>query len=487
MKKIYLVLSLALTGAVLPACKQEEKSINQEDLITINNEVLNNTEAYKLLGEATSTIGHRLTGSENGSQAETFMFEMFQSFGFDEVEYQPFTVEAWQRKSLTLTVIDGKDSNDIPTVSLAHSPVKADLKETIVDLGNGLENDYEANAGKVKGKIALVYISLLPDSEGKKNLHRSEKTALARKFGASGIIFINQVPGGVLLTGTASVTGQLIDIPAICIGYEDGMALKDKLKEQKLEAHIIMENESNVVKARNVVATLPGKSKNKEEIIIGGHLDSWDLATGAIDNGIGVFSIIDIARTFRSLELQPDRTIKFIMFMGEEQGLLGSKAFINDRKERGTLERIKYMINLDMAGNPTGFNAAGREETLKFFDKIGEEIHAIDTVFRNENRNTAGLHSDHQPFMLEGIPVASLVSNLNPEIYDCYHADCDDFDLADAYHMENTVRFTSMMLYRLANVNKLPAGKLSDKATRRFLADQGLEEKLRLQGDWRWK
>ena len=295
----------------------------------INQEVLNNSEAYSRLKEATAQIGHRLTGSANGKRAEDFAFMLFKKWGFTQVRYQPFEVESWSRGTLAVSIGKQQQLQPVKAVTLAHSPVAAFIELPLADMGNGLEEDYLANPDKVKGKIALVYLGVLPDSKpGTGTLHRSEKTAIATKYGAKGIIIINTATGGILLTGTASVTGKLIPIPAVCIGKEDGMKLKEQLKQETLLASIKMTNHSNLIKARNVIATIKGKKLPQEKIVVGGHLDSWDLATGAIDNGIGSFSILDIARTFQALDLKPKRTIEFVMFMGEEEGLLGSKAMI---------------------------------------------------------------------------------------------------------------------------------------------------------------
>ena len=141
-----------------------------------------------------------------------------------------------------------------------------------------------------------------------------------------------------------------------------------------------------------------------------------------------------------------------------------------------------------MSGNPVGYNAGGRPEAVNFFDEIGAEIMAIDsTTFKNENRNGAGLHSDHQPFMLQGIPYTASASNLERHIYGCYHSDCDDFDLVNEEHMRNNVRFSSMMLYALADADQLPAEKLTDEETKAFLEGNGLKLKLKIGGDWRWE
>ena len=199
----------------------------------IDTEVKANAQAYATLGDATATIGHRLTGSTNGAQAETYVYEKFRSYGFEDVAYQPFEVEAWSRGDVSLSL----DGVTTAVVTLGHAPVVSSVSGQVVDMGNGLALDYLASPEAVKDKIALVYISILPDSEADlNNLHRSEKTALAIQYGATGVIIINQVAGGVLLTGTASVTGEMLDIPAVCIGKEDGFALKEKLKVQEVTA-----------------------------------------------------------------------------------------------------------------------------------------------------------------------------------------------------------------------------------------------------------
>lgn len=197
----------------------------------INNEVLANSRAYTTLRDATATLGHRLTGSDHGRRAEAYAYALLKSYGFKNVRFQPFEVESWSRGTLAVTAgTDMQHQQAVKAVSLAHSPVSADVSLELVDMGNGLEEDYLANPGKAAGKIALVYLGVLPGSKpGTGTLHRSEKTAIAIKYGAKGIIIINTPDGNILLTGTASVTGKLIPIPAVCVGREDGMQLRQQL------------------------------------------------------------------------------------------------------------------------------------------------------------------------------------------------------------------------------------------------------------------
>lgn len=486
-------LALLLLSVVLLSSFVIKKDSLEDIFTKINQDVLYRSRAYETLGEATSSIGHRLTGSPNGKQAEDFAYKLLKEYGFSDVKYMPFEVESWARDNVTLSIVPQKSDNfrDVEVVALAHSPVSSHVKGLIVDCGDGLDADFEKVKSQVAGKVALFNINIQsPDNKGKKNLHRSEKTALAIKYGASGVIIANSVDGGVLLTGTASVTGSLIPIPAVCVSVESGRAIRKWMNEERnIMAVIDMQNFSRPIRARNVVATLGGSSKShkKERIIIGGHLDSWDLAQGAMDNGIGSFSVLDVARVFQALKLKPKRTIEFVMFMGEEQGLLGSKAMAKKYKADGKIDQVAMMMNLDMVNNARGFNAFGRPELKKFFDEIGERIKAIDSTYSNVNPNGAGLHSDHQPFMLEGVPVCSPSGSFPVKAYNCYHANCDRFDLIDKKQIQNNVRFTAMMLYALADADELPVKRLNDTETKEYLIKQNLKNELIIGKDWRWE
>jgi len=144
-------------------------------------------------------------------------------------------------------------------------------------------------------------------------------------------------------------------------------------------------------------------------------------------------------------------------------------------------------MNLDMTGNPIGINAGGKLDDSTFFKNVGAEIQKIDTIFKNKFTNSSGLHSDHQPFMLEGVPILSMHSNLDRSIYGCYHSDCDDFKLVNEAHLVNTARFATMALYALANTEKLPAQKMDSETTKQFMIDNNLKEPLTIAGDWKWE
>ena len=485
MKHYASIALIATLGAA--SCNSPEQSELTQAFERINTEVQTNSEAYRRLGESIDSIGHRLTGSPNGAKAEQYAYDLFKSYGFTDVSFQPFEAEGWARESIELRIGTAGSMNQVKAVALASTPASAELQGELVDMGNGLAADYEANPGAAEGKIVFAALSLLPGTpEGTKNLHRSAKAALAIQHGAKGIILFNGVAGGTLLTGTASITGEIIPIPAICIGLEDGLALREGILAGGQQAAINMKNITGIMEARNVIARIEGSEFPNEKIVIGGHLDSWDLADGAIDNGIGSFSVIDMARTFMALDIKPKRTIEFVMFMGEEQGLLGSKAFVQKAVDDGTADQIRFMLNFDMTNNPNSFYSS-LEGCQQLFTAFGNAAAAIDTTFKNNFTARAGLHSDHQPFMLAGIPIGGASGgSLSPEARNCYHADCDVFSMINEQEMKNTVRFGAMLLYGLANADEIPVNRLSDDEIKQLLISNNLEEELRLGGDWRW-
>lgn len=442
---------------------------------------------YRWLSWSVAAIGHRLTGSDQGRMAEGAADSLFRLSGLPVVRRFPFEAQAWSRGQVKLTVGDGAGFLHLPAVALANTPLDAHVEATLIDAGNGLPADLDSLGDRLEGRVALINIGLVGAAEGTRNLHRSEKAALALKKGAAAILFVNQIEGGVLLTGTASIDGRLIPVPAACISTEDGTRLRERLQRgEVLRAQLMMANQSRMVQASNVIAEIPGSSKPEEVIVVGGHLDSWDLATGATDNGLGSFSILDLARAMQAMPFKPERTVRFVLFMGEEQGLLGSRALVRHYAATGELDRIACMINLDMSGHPQGFGVGGPDDWGALIARLSKEIRLVDsTDFAGRSSEEIWLHSDHQPFLLAGVPVIYPLSDLGKHVYGCYHSSCDDIHLVDPQAMVNNVRFVGQLIYALASAERLP-GHFSEAQLRERLIDSGLEGPLRIGGDWPW-
>ena len=474
--KFLLTLGLISTTMSLSA------QTNQQVLDLINKEVQQNSEAYQQLKKATETIGHRATGTENGRIAEEYAANLLRSYGYD-VSFQEFTFSGWNRRSLDLKI----NNQPIKAVALAHSPANVSVSGELIDLGNGLEEDYKKIGDKVKGKIVFAALGLLDGTPKEiENLHRSEKTALAEKYGAKGIILFNRPAGGILLTGTASVTGEIIKIPAINISLEDGLKIKENLSKGKEIAKIEMKNDVGQMKGRNIIAKKIGSKFPNEKIVLGGHLDSWDLATGAIDNGVGSFSVMDIARTYKKLNLQNDRTIEFVLFMGEEVGLIGSKYYVNQALKDGSINQIKAMSNMDMTTNPKSYYST-MESNLPILTDYANDVQKVIPDFKLKTFASVDLHSDHQPFMLQGVPIIGLSdSQFTKGALNCYHANCDTFDYVEEVGLKNNVILETYLLYRLSNLKEIPSKRWNEQEIKEALIKGNLETPLRISGDWRW-
>jgi len=449
-------------------------------------EARENARGFEWLSWSGGAIGHRLTGSPQGARAEVAADSLFRLAGIPVVSHHPFSAQAWARGSVMLRLADGMGTEHLAAVALAQTPDSADVEGELVDMGNGLSTDYARNGARVAGHVALMNIGLVAAPEGTGNLHRSEKAALAIRHGAVGIVFVNNVDGGVLLTGTASIDGATIPVPAACIASEDGRRIRERLgRGDALRMGIRMTNRIGTVQARNVLAELRGTDLADEVVVVGGHLDSWDLATGATDNGLGAFSILDMARAVVASGVRPRRTLRFVLFMGEEQGLLGSEALVAAYKASGELRRVRCMVNMDMTGDPFGFGVVGPADWGVVVDSLMRPIQRMDTGFKAQLQEKAWLHSDHQSFLLAGVPVINPLCDLGGHVYGCYHSSCDDVHLVDPMDMVNNVRYVGALVLQLANADKLPRGFTESELGERLRAD-GLEEKLRMAGQWRW-
>ncbi|MEZ4739126.1 MAG: M28 family peptidase [Flavobacteriales bacterium] len=464
-----------------------ELRAQDEDLQWFDSLSRQSRQAYDWLAISSARIGHRLTGSPQGRAAEAFADSIWRTTTLDTVYAHAFEADAWSRGMVKLTIGDGAGFLHLSCVALANTPLEAVVEAPLIDAGNGLPEDLARLEGRTKGAALLVNIGLVAATEGKANLHRSEKAKLALDAGASAIIFVNQVTGGVLLTGTASIDGALIPVPAVCIATEDGAALRERLAQGiPLTARLEMRNQSERVRAQNIIGELRGSEWPDEVILVGGHLDSWDLATGATDNGLGSFSILDMARLLAQMPERPRRTVRFVLFMGEEQGLLGSRSLVREYERTGSLEHVRCMVNMDMCGNPQGFGVGGPEGWGRTLAEVCSTIHELDTIdFSGNTSEQVWLHSDHQPFLLAGVPVIYPLSDLGKHIYGCYHSSCDDIHLVEPRAMTNNVRFVGALLLILSGMGTLPP-HFTEAELQARLIEAGLEGPLRIGGDWPW-
>jgi carboxypeptidase Q len=209
---------------------------------------------------------------------------------------------------------------------------------------------------------------------------------------------------------------------------EDAMRCQRQLeKGGKLKLKMMIElNSGGAYPSYNVVGEIKGKEKPDEFILVGAHLDSWELGTGANDNGCNAVMMIDLARQMKKLNIAPKRTIRFVLWNGEEQGMYGSWGYVSGHTNE--MDKHVMTITVDIgSGRISGFFTDGRKEVLAATDKILEPVGGLGP-FTNIDAPIVG--TDNFDFMMDG--VANVVANQEPATYGPnYHAESDTYDKVD--------------------------------------------------------
>lgn len=469
-------------GLLLWSCESEQSHFLRV-FRSISVEVATGSTAYHTLQELCQQFGPRLAGSTGASQAEELTYLLFRSYGIEQVYFQPFTFNQWGRGTVQLLVDTAGVSLPMNALAFAYTPT-ASASGQLVDVGNGLIEDYQDK--DVTGKIALFYLGVLPDSpEGTQSPNRSIKTALAIAQGAIGVIGISTNPDNLCVTGRASLDDALLPIPAASIGHDDGFALKEALRKKPCHASLSMTNTYGQANARNVVAHIEGSQWPKETIVVGAHLDSWDISPGALDNASGSVTVLDMARTFQALNLNPKRSIDFVLFSAEEEGHFGSQLYVEEADRLNRLEGIRYMFNHDMTVNTHGVNLMNRYESEDFFKEIGQIIRQVDSTYTVAPAHFTYLSSDHAPFVFQGIPAFTPLCRFDNS-FSTYHTRNDEASLITEEGLQSSVRVSAIWLYALASASRLPASRFSPELVRQYLIDNNLQEDLVISGEWIW-
>jgi carboxypeptidase Q len=461
-------------------------SVSQQNFRIINDEFLNNSQAYNLLEYITEEIGHRYTGTSNAIKAEEFCYNYFKKIGLDEVFYDEFIFDGWQRGDLFFALYKDTDTVSFTSHAYANTTEFADINTKIIDLGNGLPEDFRKKSKFIRNNIVLVNFADYTVCNKNPETGFAKKAELAVRHKAKGIVIIDNRKDGSIYTARIATRENILHIPAIAISIGDGLILRQLVKDCKEARGIIkMTNIIDKFPARNVVGVLKGNTYPDEYILVGAHLDSWDLATGAMDNGIGAATVLDIARGMKHLNLDLKRSIMFVEYMGEEVGLLGASNLVNRIKSEEKLDNIKCVLNLDISGDMRGWNVFS-DQLTGFVDSIGAVFLEFDddNTYKNINDNLIGCASDHQAFFVEGIHTVR-PNRIFDNWGNCYHADCDLFHWVREKALINSARYTAMMIYALANLDDFPE-RMSNEATKKLIDELDIEYYLRIWGHWKW-
>jgi Zn-dependent M28 family amino/carboxypeptidase len=214
-------------------------------------------------------------------------------------------------------------------------------------------------------------------------------------------------------------------------------------------------------------------------VILGAHLDSWELGTGALDNGCNAALVIDAMRAIRASGLQPRRSIRFVLFSGEEQGLIGSRAYAT--AHRNELDKAAGVVIFDSGtGKTIGFSTGGRKDVISAADGFLAQLHQFGV---SKAEATAESGTDHFDFMLEGVP--TFVADQEEANYlENYHATTDTFDKVDFAQLKKNVAEAAALSFLLANAADRVGPRLTRPQIEKTLHETHIDQELKDMGMW---
>ncbi len=435
-------------------------------------DVFGRPRGHARLGWLCDNVGGRVSGTDSGRRAEEWAYQLLSESHLD-VRYEELTVPVWTRGSLDCTV---KEPQTWRMSALAHgnSPSRANLTADVVYVRHGERPDFEQAAQGVGGRLALCDEG---GTEGERVLHRSEKLGLAVEFGAVGLLIESGAPGHLPRTGVCH--GSVAPIPSIGISREDGARLRRLLTAgTPPRVTIEMSNPMTQGVARNVLADLGGSEAPDEIVLAGAHLDSWDVAEGATDNGLGCAIVLEMARVLANLEVRPRRTLRFALWAAEETGLRGSVDYTK-RHEQALGDHVAVM-NFDMTGAPIGFWTPGNPQPAPLISSLAERLLPLGIASPVLHR--ARLHSDHQPFMLAGVPIVCFQSELREEGAHFYHSTGDTFDKVSARDLCLAAAAGALTMWELSQSDARPYRHKSPAEVRAMIDEARLYGALAAEG-----
>ncbi len=313
-------------------------AIAQDAVNRVIDEALKPSPLETNLAHLTDQIGGRVPGTPAIKLAVQWGVDAFKAAGADSVHTEDFRIQASWAEGATAMNVVSPEQFKVRAISIGWAPaLAAQHAVRIVDVGEGTAEDF-AKAGNVSGVIVLVHSNEMKTWEDLFDEYtrasQTVKNAIANK--ALAIAFQSSRPHDLLYRHTNASYGEIDGIPQVLLAREDADRIARLLASgQKLQADLSIPNQiGGAITAANVVAEIRGSDKPDEYVVLGAHLDSWELGTGALDNGCNAALVVDALRAIKASGVRPKRSIRFILFSGEEEGLIGSRAVCHGPSSR---------------------------------------------------------------------------------------------------------------------------------------------------------
>ncbi|MCF0069209.1 M28 family peptidase [Dyadobacter sp. CY261] len=453
MKKLFTALSMSIAGMALPVSAQTDFQADSIFIRKIYNAALAEGKSYEWLRHLTQQVGPRLSGSDGAAKAVVYTQSVMKGEHFDRVFLQNVMVLHWVRGAKEKArIISGKQKTEVPIAALGGSIAtpKGGIKAKVIEVTT-FQQLRELGTEKVKGKIVFFNRPMDPTKINTFEAYagaveqRGAGASEAAKMGAIGSITrsmttrLDDFPH----TGSMRYAAGAPMIPAAAIST-NGAELLSKALKANPETEFYFEQNCEILPdapSHNVIGELKGTSSPGKFIAVGGHLDSWDFAQGAHDDGSGCVQSIEAVRILKALGYQPHNTLRAVMFMNEENGMRGGITYADSAKSKKELHLAA--IESDHGGfSPRGFGIVGApaqkakiQQWTKLFIPYG--IHEL---------GPGGGGADIGPLAQQGTVLLGLMPDTQ-RYFDYHHAANDKFEAVSKRELELGAAAMASMLY----------------------------------------
>ncbi|MEL6974449.1 MAG: M20/M25/M40 family metallo-hydrolase [Bacteroidota bacterium] len=462
MKKLGWV--LLLFALVMQGQTEDEKQLK-----SIYDLALTKGKAYDWLNYLSNQIGGRLSGSVQAQQAVDYTKEQLDSLGLDRAWLQPVMVPKWVRGTPEFAYIETKPglTTNVAITALGGSVATPDIgiKAAVVEV-QGIEDLKTLGREKIEGKIVFYNRPMDPtlistfDAYSGCVDQRYSGAAEAGKFGALGVIVrsmnlrLDDFPHtGSMAYGDTPVSER---IPAAAISTKGAELLSATLSLNPEIKFYFKQNCKQFadVQSYNVVGEIKGSEFPNEIMVVGGHLDSWDLGDGSHDDGAGCVQSMEVLRILKMSGYRPKRTIRVVLFMNEENGLRGGRKYAEVAQRKG--EKHIFALESDAGGfTPRGFSFNCSDENLKqvqSWEKLFEPylIHLFVKGFSG---------ADIRPLKSDNMVLAGLVPD-SQRYFDHHHAENDTFEHVNKRELELGAASMASLVYLMDKYGIVPSAKI---------------------------
>ncbi|NIM48028.1 MAG: M28 family peptidase [Gemmatimonadales bacterium] len=474
-------LSLVAAGAICLA--GSPLNAQSDDVSRLVAALLGDTPLIEDARALTDEIGGRPTGSPANLAAVEWALARFRSADV-AARREAFTMPAlWLERSASATV-SGEGISFPPRVAampFAAATGAPGVTAPLVDAGRGTAEDFRRLGARARGAFVLIETDELADIEGLFREYTDAAGIEGRAFdaGVAGVVYMGSRPNNLLYRHNASL-GPANQHRLLVMERDAASRILRLLRggtALTLTAHLDIESGGSY-ESYNVVGEITGSTKPDEIVVIGAHLDSWDLGTGALDNGANVAMVIDMARQIRRLGLQPARTIRFVLFNGEEQGLIGSWKYTVAHLDE--MDEHVLASSFDIGtGRIVGFFTGGRPEIVDAVEQVLEPVRGLGPF---QQLDVPIVGTDNFDFMMQG--VANIVAIQEPANYGPnYHARSDTFDKVDQHQLRLNGAIAAAVIYGFATMD-VTWKRQTRAEIEALVAATDLEQQMRTFGIW---